>query len=155
MRWTTFVALQIGIFLTASSQADAQLSKRDKQRIAVVLTAEINRAINERTEFGLREKVVRRMSECGLVFAILSAQAKDGEPRARFRAMADISVDVGSRISGTMSVDRFKQIANLAKSAVDEMMKRRDEKETLLFLRNCKSFHEPNEIKDAVAELAY
>jgi hypothetical protein len=137
-----FLPLLIGLFSLPVSmsayQAIAQTSEQENI-IAIKLSTEISRAIEKRQGGRqLQEKVIRRMSECSFMFAVLekkdfSQQAKNGFTRAH-----NITLHLIPMISNGISRDRIEQIAAQGRKSFIELSKRNDKKELDLLLRDCR-----------------
>ena len=149
-----FILVSICVFLFGASDASAELTKQEIQRIAPKLSAAINRVI-EKHQGGieLREKAIRRLSECSTITGIMSKQKGDAETNARLWSFANLYLEVSVLLASEISLDRYKQIVDVAHDTVMKMPERNDKKELFLLLKNCKSFTDPEEIENALMEL--
>ena len=152
--------ISVGTFLVVLEPASAQLSKDDKQRIATMIAAEINRAMakHETERIPFREKVIGRLAQCGSLFLKMSATLNDAEAKMRIHTVGEISFQIGVLVSEGIAVNRFKELVNAASKAVDEKFAaprtRDSEREMDMLLENCASFHSSlQDIPNAVAEL--
>jgi hypothetical protein len=151
--------ISAGIFLVVLGPASAQLSKQEKQRIAAMTAAEIDRAITKHQTEGitLREKVVGRLLQCGDLYVMTSKQLNDQETKKRSLDAAEISYDLSMLVSEGISLQRFKEIGDAASKFIKDKFaakRTRDaEREMGALLRNCRSFHSLSEVSDAIAEL--
>jgi len=137
--------------------AYAQLA--DEDRWAVIdVTAAINRAMEEsKGGVELREKVVRRLSECSLMYGALFKLATKTETRKSYFQAQLSTLEVESSIAQPLPSDRYNQVIDAAKKSVAKMsddLKGHREKELVPFLRSCKSLNDVKEIKDALRQLS-
>src|SRR5579863_9677366 len=137
--------------------AYAQLA--DEDRWAVIdVTAAINRAMEEsKGGVELREKVVRRLSECSLMYGALFKLATKAETRKSYFQAQLSTLEVESTIAQPLPSDRYNQVIDAAKKSVAKMsddLKGHREKELVPFLRSCKSLNDGKEIKDALRQLS-
>jgi hypothetical protein len=145
--------------LFALEPASAQMSTQEKQRIATMIAAEINRAITTHQPEGiaLREKVVGRLVQCGGLFVMMSKHVPDTEASKRVGDVAAISYELSTLVSDGIAVDRFKEIAEAAQKVMNDKLAAKrtpeSEREMNMVVRNCRSFHSLAEVPDAVAEL--
>ena len=138
-------------FIFVSSSSFAQLNR---DVIVGRLSAEINRAIDKNPKkLELREKVIRRIAECAFIYGVMSKNMPEADIKKHFRDAADINLDILALISSGISMDRYKEILDVAGQTIADMAKRNDKKETFNLLRSCKAFSEPNELADAMYEL--
>ncbi|MGO8914058.1 MAG: hypothetical protein ACLQDM_32725 [Bradyrhizobium sp.] len=138
--------------------AYAQVVDDDSTWAVIDVTSAINRAIEEsKGGVELREKVVRRFSECSLMYGALFRLATNTEAKkSYFRAQLS-TMEVQSTIAQQLSLEKYKEIVDVAKNSVAKMLddlKRHDEKELAPFLRNCKSFNDLKGINNAIRELS-
>ena len=153
-----FGLLLAGYLLTSPRFAHAQFADGDTKWAVIDVTAAINRAI-EQSKGGieLRENVVRRFSECSLMYGALSNLATNAEAKKSYFQAEVSTMEVQSVIAEPLQLDRYKEIMDLAKTPVAKLLndlKKHDEKELAPFLKNCKSFNEVKEINNAVRELS-
>jgi hypothetical protein len=144
--------------LISPRSAHAQFADGEKKWAVLDVAAAINRAIDEsKGGVELREKVVRRFSECALVYGALSKLAMDPQARKSYIEAQLLIVDAQATIAEPLKVERFREIMAAAKPAVGRMvgdLNRHDDKELAPFLKSCKSLNEVNEINNAVRELS-
>jgi hypothetical protein len=146
--------LVVGVFHFIGAAAGAQLTPEEKQRVVATLTSEINRTIQKYQSVPeIRDKVVRRVSECAFLFKTLGGASPDPELKKSLADASDVSLEVMVLLAAAMPMDRYKAIVNGAHDFIIQMSKRQDRKELSLLLRNCKSFNELREIDQAVQEL--
>jgi hypothetical protein len=138
--------------------AYAQLTDSGSTWAVIDVTSAINRAIEEsKAGVELREKVVRRFSECSLMYGALFRLASNAEARKNYFQAEAATMEVQSMIAQQLQFERYREIEDVAKKSVAKMLdvlKRHGEKELVPFLRKCKSFNELKEINNAVRELS-
>jgi hypothetical protein len=151
-----FLMLLLSASCTTGAIA-AQLPDRDKDTIARMIAVDIDHEITKHGKgHELREKAVRRLSECIWLYYVLSVvKASDPEMQTRFKDAGDITSRIATLISAEISSERFKELADAGKANADDMLRRDDRKGGLLLMRSCKSFSEPSEINEAVNELTF
>jgi len=138
--------------------AYAQLTDGDSKWAVIDVTSAINRAIEEsKGGVELREKVVRRFSECSLMYGALFKLASNTEAKKNYFQAQGSTMEVQSVIAQPLRLERYKEIEDAAEKSVAKMLdvlKRHGQKELVPFLRNCKSFNELKEINNALRELS-
>jgi hypothetical protein len=138
--------------------AYAQPTDGDNTWAVIDVTSAINRAIEEsKASVELREKVVRRFSECSLMYGALFKLASNTEVKKSYFQAQVSTMEVQSMIAQPLPSERYKEIEVGAQKSVAKMLdvlKRHGEKELTAFFRNCKSLNELKEIKNALRELS-
>src|SRR6202035_1593638 len=122
--------------------AYAQSTGRDSRWAVLDATAAINSAIEESKEgVELREKVVRRFSECSLMYGGLSTLVSNAEAKKNYiqSQAATMEIEEAARktvamMLGAMTVQGDKEVGPLH--------------------RNCKALNDLKEIKNALRELS-
>lgn len=148
----TILAIACLILFMSFSGANAQ----NNQNRSTELATEINRAVQKRaTSPDLKDKVIRRISECAFIYGTLSKVGPDTETKQKLSEAADISLDVMVLVAKDISMDRYKLIVNSAKNSIVQLMKRQEKKELASLLRSCKSFSAVKDIDDGVVELTF
>src|SRR5260370_21106695 len=143
-------------FVFTNSASSTQLTPQEKQWVVTTLTSEINTAIQKQQSVPyLRDKVVRRVSECAFLFKTLGNASPDPALKKSLAEASDVSLEVMVLLAAAMPMDRYKTIVNEAHDSIVQISKRQDRKELSLLLRNCKSFNEVKEIDQAVQELTF
>jgi hypothetical protein len=137
--------------------AYAQLT--DDDRWAVIdVTSALSRAIEEsKGDVELREKVVRRLSECSLMYGALFKLASKTEAKKSYFQAQLSTLEVESTIAQPLPSERYNQVIDAAKKSVAKMsddLKQHREKELVPFLKSCKSLNDLKEIKNALRELS-
>ena len=138
--------------------AYAQVTNGDSTWAVIDVISAINSAI-EKSKDGveLREKVVRRFSECSLMYGALFKLASNTEAKKNYFHAQEATLEVQSTIAQPLQLERYKEIEEGAKKSVARMldvMKRNGEKELAPFFRSCKSLNELKEVNNAVRELS-
>ena len=135
-----------------------QLAPGDTTWAALDVTAVINNAIDENKEVAdLREKVVRRISECSLMYGGLSTLTANVESRKSYVRAQEATMEVESTIAKPLQQAKRLELEVAAQKSVALMlrgMKAQGEKEIGPLLKSCKALNDLNEIKTAVQELA-
>jgi hypothetical protein len=135
------------------------LSKPEKQRIGAPLSAEINRAIAtyEKEGIAFREKVIGRLVQCGALYLTMAKQVGDPAMKSNINDIGEISFDLSSLISEGVPLSRFKEITDPAAQSIKDRFAAprtpESEREMNALVKNCKAFHRPNDVAEAVTEL--
>jgi hypothetical protein len=142
------------LLMTAPRFACAQ-----SNRWAVIdVTTAINRAIEESHEGDeLREKVVRRFSECSLMYGGLSTLASNAEAKKNYVQSQIATMEVESTIAKPLQSEKRLEIEEAARKSIAMMLrtvKAQGDKEVVPLLRNCKALNDLKEIKNALRELS-
>jgi hypothetical protein len=138
--------------------AYAQSTGRDSMWAVLDVTAAINSAIEESKEgVELREKVVRRFSECSLTYGGLSTMASNADAKKNYIEAQTATMEVESAIAKPLPSEKRLEIEEAARASVAMMlraMKVQGDKEVGPLLRNCKALNDLKEIKNALRELS-
>ena len=138
--------------------AYAQSTDRDSTWAVLDVTAAINSAIEESKEgVELREKVVRRFSECSLMYGGLSTLASNAEAKKNYVEAQTATMEVESAIAKPLPSEKRLEIEEAARASVAMMLRAMNvqrDKEVGPLLRNCKALNDLKEIKNALRELA-
>ena len=137
--------------------AYAQSADRDSTWAVLDVTAAINSAIEESREgVELREKVVRRISECSLMYGGLSTLASNAEAKKNYVQAQTATMEVESTIAKPLQSEKRLELEEAAQKSVAMMlraMKAHGDKEVGPLLKSCKALNNLNEIKNALREL--
>src|SRR4029077_17241785 len=123
--------------------ACAQSTGRDSTWAVLDVTAAINSAIegsNEGVE--LREKVVRRFSECSLMYGGLSTLASNAEAKKNYVQAQTATMEVESTIAKPLQTQKRLEIEVAAQKSVAmtlRAVKEQGNKEVGPLLRSCKA----------------
>ena len=138
--------------------ACAQSPGPDPTWTVLDVTAAINRAIEESTAgVELREKAVRRFSECSLMYGGLSTLASNAEAKKNYVEAQVATMAIEATIAKPLRPEKRLEIEGAAQKSVATMlraMKAQGDKEVRPLLRNCKALNDLKEIKNALQELS-
>ncbi|MGB9118338.1 hypothetical protein [Bradyrhizobium sp.] len=138
--------------------AYAQSAGGDSTWAALDVTAAINSAIEENKEgIELRERVVRRFSECSLMYGGLSKLASNAEAKKNYVQAQLATMEIESTIARPLQSEKRLEIEEAARKSVAMMlraMNAQGDKEVGPLLRNCKALNDLKEIKNALRELS-
>jgi hypothetical protein len=136
----------------------AQSTGADSTWTILDVTAAVNGAIVESKEgVELREKVVRRFSECSLMYGGLSTLASNAEAKKNFVQAQIATMEIESTIARPLQSDKRLEIEEAARKSVAMMLlaiKAQGDKEVGPLLRNCKALNDLKEIKNALRALS-
>lgn len=125
---------------------------------ALDVTAALNNAIDESKESpDLREKVVRRISECSLMYGGLSTLTSNPESRKSYVQAQQATMEVEATIAKPLQNQKRLELEEAARRSVAQMLrgiKKEGDKEVGPLLKSCKSLNDLNEIKTALQELS-
>ena len=154
-----FLWLAFGLLsaLPASPLALAQSTRGDSTWAALDVTAAINTAI-EKSKDGteLREKVVRRFSECSLMFGGLSTLASNAEAKKNYVEAQAATMEIESSLARPLERTRRLQLEEAARISVATILRSmglHGDKEVGPLLRQCKAINDLKEINNALREL--
>ena len=138
--------------------AYAQSTGGDSTWAVLDVTAAINSAIKESKEgVELREKVVRRFSECSLMYGGLSKLASNAEAKKNYVQAQVATMEIKSAIAKPLQSEKRLEIEEAARKSVAMMLRALNvqrEKEVGPLLRNCKALNDFKEMKNALRELS-
>ena len=123
------------------------------------VTAALNSAIEESTESNeLREKVVRRFSECSLMYGGLSTLASNAEAKKNYFQAQLATMEIESALAKPLQSAKRLEIEEAARASVAMMLRvvnvQRD-KEVGPLLRNCKALNDLKEMKNALRDISF
>ena len=155
---SALISVLISVLPISPRFAYAQSADRDSTWAVLDVTAAINGAIEESKEsVELREKVVRRFSECSLMYGGLSTLASNAEAKKNYIQAQTATMEVESTIAKPLQSEKRLEIEEAARKSVALMlraMKAQGNKEVGPLLRNCKALNDLKEIKNALRELS-
>ena len=138
--------------------AYAQSAGKDSAWTVLDVTKAINGAIAESSEgVELREKVVRRFSECSLMYGGLSTLASNADAKKNYVQAQAATMEVEWTIGKPLQTARRLEIEEGARKTVALMlraMKVQGNKEVAPLLKSCKALNDLKDIKDGLRELA-
>jgi hypothetical protein len=122
------------------------------------VTAAINGAIEQSNEgLELREKVVRRFSECSLTYGGLSKLTSNAEVKKNYVQAQLATMEVEAAIAEPLQPERRLEIEQAARKSVAVMLRAlnvQGDKEVGPLLKNCKALNDLKAIKNALRELS-
>jgi hypothetical protein len=139
--------------------AHAQPAARaDTTWAALDVASAINRAIEESAEgVQLREKAVRRISECSLMYGGLSTMATNAEVKKSYVQAQTATMEVEEKISQPLQPEKRLELEGAARVSVALKLRalkaQNDNKEIAPLLRSCKGLNDLKEFKNALREL--
>ncbi len=155
-----FLWLAFGLLsaLPASPRlAVAQSNGGDSTWAALDVTAAINSAI-EKSKDGveLREKVVRRFSECSLMYGGLSTLTSNPEAKKNYVEAQTATMEIEANIAKPLERSRKLQLEEAARLSVATKLRSmglHGDKEVGPLLKQCKAINDLKEIGNALREL--
>ena len=142
----------------SSRLAYAQSTGRDSTWAVLDVTAAINSAIEESKEgVELREKIVRRFSECSLMYGGLSTLTSNAEAKKNYVQSQIATMEVESTIAKPLQSGKRLELEEEARKSVAVMLRAinvQGDKEVGPLLKNCKALNDLKEIKNALRELS-
>jgi hypothetical protein len=137
--------------------AHAQSTRGDTTWAALDITAALNNAIEESGQSAeLREKLVRRFSECSLMYGGLSTLTSNVEARKSYVQAQEATMEVESAIAKPLKPEKRLELEESARRSVALMLrtvKAQGDKEVGPLLKNCKALNDLNEMKTGLREL--
>jgi hypothetical protein len=137
--------------------AYTQAAGGDSTWAALDVTTAINRVIEESGENAeLRERAVRRFSECSLVYGGLSTLTSNAEAKKNYVQAQLATMEVESAIAKPLQSEKRLELENAARTTVALMLrtvKGQGDKEVRPLLKSCKSLNDLKELKKALQEL--
>jgi hypothetical protein len=137
--------------------ASAQSARGDTTWAALDITAALNNAIEQSNEgVELREKLVRRFSECSLMYGGLSTLTSSAEARKSYIQAQEATMEVESAIAKPLKSEKRLELEESARRSVALMLrtvKAQGDKEVGPLLKNCKALNDLNELKTGLREL--
>jgi hypothetical protein len=148
----------LSALLISPRVAYTQSTGGDSMWAVLDVTATINSAIEESKDgVKLRERVVRRFSECSLMYGGLSTLASNADAKKNYVQAQAATMEVESTISKPLQSVRRLEIEEAARKSVAMMLRAinvQGNKEVGPLLRNCKALNDLKEIKNALRELS-
>ena len=137
--------------------ASAQSARGDATWAALDITAALNNAIEQSNEsVELRERLVRRFSECSLMYGGLSTLTSNAEARKSYVQAQEATMEVEAAIAKPLKSEKRLELEESARRSVALMLrtvKAQGDKEVGPLLKNCKALNDLNEIKTGLREL--
>lgn len=139
-------------------QADAQSAGDSMWTVLDVLKA-ITAAIDESNEGAeLREKAVRRFSECSLVYGGLSTLTTNAETKKNYIEAQQATAEIEFKISRPLEQAKRLELEEAARQTVAVMLrtvKTEGSKGVAPLLKSCKALNDSKEVKSALQELLH
>ncbi len=139
--------------------AHAQSTRGDTTWAALDITAALNNAIEESNQSAeLREKLVRRFSECSLMYGGLSTLTSNVEAKKSYVQAQEATMEVESAIAKPLKSEKRLELEESARRSVALMLrtvKAQGDKEVGPLLKNCKALNDLNEMKTGLRELSH
>jgi hypothetical protein len=157
-----FGLLLAGLLPISPHFARAQFAEGENKWTLMDVTSAINSAIDESKDgVELREKLVRRFSECSLMYGGLSTLASNAEAKKSYVQAQLATMEIETTISKPLQSEKRLELEEAARSSVATMLRalnaQRDkdkDKEVGSLLKSCKALNDTKEIKNAVRELS-
>jgi hypothetical protein len=150
--------LTAGYLLISPSSADAQVAQDANKWAELDVTNAINRAIEENNGGDeLREKLVRRFSECSLMYGGLSTLATNADAKKNYVQAQLATMEIEATIAKPLQSAKRLELEQAAQVSVAVMLravKAQGDKEVGPLLKNCKALNDFREINNAVRELS-
>ena len=125
---------------------------------AMDVTAALNRVLNESKDSGaLREKTVRRIAECSLMYGGLSTLTTNVESKKSYVQAQEATMEVETAISKPLEPPKrlaLEQAAHQSVAVLLRTVKTEGTKQIAPLLKSCKALNDAKEIKAALQELA-
>jgi hypothetical protein len=151
-----FSALSVALILPGSVRA--QSTNKETTWAALDVSAAINRAIEESKEaVDLRERVVRRFSECSLVYGGLSTLTSNAEAKKNYVEAQLATMEIESTIAKPLQSEKRLELEEAARRTVALILrtvKDKGDKEVGPLVKKCKAINDLKEIKNALQELS-
>lgn len=137
--------------------AHAQSTRGDTTWAALDITAALNNAIEEsKGDVELREKLVRRLSECSLMYGGLSTLTSNVEAKKSYVQAQEATMEVETALAKPLKSEKRLELEESARRSVALMLrtvKAQGDKEVKPLLKNCKALNDLNEIQTGLREL--
>jgi len=138
--------------------AYGQAAERDSTWAVLDVTAAINSAIDEsKNGAELRERLVRRFSECSLMYGGLSTLTANVEAKKSYVQAQTATMEVEAALAKPLQQEKRLELEGTARNTVALMLraiKLQGDKEVGPLLKNCKALNDLKEIKKALRELS-
>jgi hypothetical protein len=133
-------------------------SGSDSTWVALDVTAALNSAIEKSPDSAeLREKIVRRFSECSLVYGGLSTLTSNPQSKKNYIEAQTATMEVEATIAKPLERQRRLELEEAARQSVAIILRNmglHGDKEVGPLVRHCKAINDLKEIKNALRELS-
>ena len=148
----------LSALLISPGSAYAQSTSGDTTWAALDVTAAINNGIEERKDVvDLREKAVRRFSECSLLYGGLSTLTTNADVKKNYVAAQLATMEIESTIAKPLQSEKRLELEETARRTVALLLrtvKAQGDKEVGPLVKKCKTINDLKEIKNALQELS-
>lgn len=139
--------------------AHAQSSTGDSLWTVLDVMRAINTTIEESGAADqMRERAVRRFSECSLVYGGLSTMTTNAETKKNYAEAQHATAEIEYQLSKPLQQDKRLELETAARQSVAMMLrtvKASGSKEVAPLLKSCKSLNDAREVKGALQALLY
>jgi hypothetical protein len=157
------VCAALSALLISSRFACAQSTGADSTWAALDVIGVINGEIEESKEgVELREKVVRRFSECSLMYGGLSTLTSNAEAKKNYVQAQVATMEIESTIAKPMQSEKRLEIEETARKSVAMLMRAINAQgikevgaQVGTLLKSCKALNDLREIRNALRELSF
>ena len=150
----------LSALLMSPRLADAQVIGAEATWAALDVTAAVNSAIEESANGAeLREKAVRRFSECSLMYGGLSTLASNADAKKNYVQAQLATMEIEAAIAKPLPNQRRLELEESAQRSVAMMLRalkgqgNSNKREVDPLLKSCKALNDLKEIKSAMQEL--
>jgi hypothetical protein len=137
--------------------AHAQSTSGDNLWTVLDVMRAINATIEESKDgVEIREKAVRRFSECSLVYGGLSTMTSNAETRKNYVAAQQATAEIEFQLSKPLQTEKRLELETAARQAVALMLrtvKAEGTKEVAPLLKSCKALNDSREVRGALQAL--
>jgi hypothetical protein len=148
----------ISALLIPPRSAHAESTGGDTAWAVLDVTAAVNNAIEESKDaVALREKAVRRFSECSLMYGGLSTLTSNAETKKNYFEAQRATMEIESTIARPLPSQTRLELEGAAQKLVAMMlsaMKVQGDREVGSLVKKCKAINDLKEIKNALRELS-
>ncbi len=148
----------LSALLILPRSACAQSTNRETTWAALDVTAALNNAIEENKDAAeLREKVVRRFSECSLMYGGLSTLTSNADAKKNYVEAQLATMEIEASLAKPLQSEKRLELEETARRTVALLLrtvKTQGDKEVGPLVKKCKAINDLKEIKNALQELS-
>jgi hypothetical protein len=148
----------LSALLISPRSGHAQSTNRDTTWAALDVTAALNSAIEEsKGAAELREKVVRRFSECSLMYGGLSTLTSNADAKKNYVEAQLATMEIESTIAKPLQSEKRVELEEAARRSVALLLRTvqaHGDKEVGPLVKKCKAINDLKEIKNALRDLS-
>jgi hypothetical protein len=140
----------------AGAQSQPQSTDGDRTWAVMDIANALNTALEGENGAELREKAVRRFSECSLVYGGLSTLTANAEAKKSYVRAQEATAVIESAIAKPLQPQRRLELEQSAQRSVALMLrtvKAQGDKEVAPLLKSCKALNDVSEVKSALQAL--